>query len=135
MLKNAKKKKYKKMKQTNVPGFFNTCVYAKQKINLTWPKDLIGGDSTVPHIQGCQWDPHDSTCASRGTGKSICQRNWSCRQDNKFYWKLHRQKNILFSRLKGDLFLSFRVSHKKKYIKKDIFHLWNQDIYMCSLQA
>ena len=81
MLKSAKKKKknqnkiYKfaknRMKQTNVPGFFNTCVYAKQKINLTWPKDLIGGDSTVPHIQGCQWDPHDSTCASRGTGKSI----------------------------------------------------------------
>ena len=34
MLKSTKKK-YKKMKQTNVPGFFNTCVYAKQKINLT----------------------------------------------------------------------------------------------------
>ena len=47
MLKSTKKKKIQKnqnkiykcaknrMKQTNVPGFFNTCVYAKQKINLT----------------------------------------------------------------------------------------------------
>ena len=23
-------------------GFFNACVYAKQKINLAWPKDWLG---------------------------------------------------------------------------------------------
>ena len=41
-------------------------------------------------------------------GKSICQRNWSCRQDNKFYLKLHWQKFPFFW-LKWDLFLNVCV--------------------------
>ena len=34
----------KRIKQANVPGSLNARIYAKQKINLTWPKSAL-----LPH--------------------------------------------------------------------------------------
>ena len=61
--------------------------------------------------QACQWDLRNRARAGRHAGKSVCQRDWSCRQHNKFHWKSRRQ--VFSSRLKRNLFFNFCVCHKK----------------------
>ena len=67
------------------------------------------------HKQTCQWDMLYRTCADRHAGKSICQHNGSCRQHNKFYRKLHRQKFLFFMTQKRFQLLNFCVSWRKVY--------------------
>ena len=52
----------------------------------------LGWNHSVEYnLQACQWvvipssDPRDRARAGRHVGKSICQRDWSHRQYNKFY--------------------------------------------------
>ena len=66
--------------------------------------------------QACQWNPRDCAHADSHAGKSICQRDWLCRQHNKFYRKSRRQKFIFFWRLKRNLSLNICVCHKKSKI-------------------
>ena len=72
------------------------------------------------NYKACQWDLCDRACTGRHADKSLCLRNWSCRQHNKFYQKSYRQKffKSFFSRLKRDLFFNFCVRHKIWYIRK-----------------
>ena len=74
------------------------------------------------HRQTCKWDPRDYARAGRHTSKSVCQRDWSRRQHNKFYRKSRRQKFLFFWRLKRDLSLKFCVCHKKSKIMNRTKH-------------
>ena len=77
------------------------------------PKTIIK-TGKQPHFQACQWDACDCAHAGRHAGKSFCQHDWLCRQQNKFYWKSHMQKFLFFWRLKRDLSFNFCKNKKNK---------------------